>query len=78
MAVSDPGSDTFPASSGHRLLPTDRLHHVRIAYGSALEAESHLELFAAAGTVDGERVRSLLALADRVRALTWRLAHPRW
>ena len=55
----------------------DRLHHFRIAYGSALEAASHLELLAAAGVVDGERVRELLSLLDRVRALTWRLIHPR-
>ena len=55
----------------------DRVHHFRIAYGSALEAASHLELLAAAGAVDGERVRAVLALLDRVRALTWRLVHPR-
>ncbi len=55
----------------------DRIHHFRIAYGSALEAGSHLELLAAAGAVNRERAREALELLDRVRALTWRLIHPR-
>jgi len=55
----------------------DRVHHLRIAYGSALEAASHLEPLARVGAVDPRRAPRALALLDRVRALTWRLIHPR-
>jgi four helix bundle protein len=55
----------------------DRLHHWRIAYASALEADSHLRLLLGAGAVDPGQARQTLALFDRVRALTWRLIHPR-
>ncbi|MEP0773071.1 MAG: four helix bundle protein [Acidobacteriota bacterium] len=55
----------------------DRLHHWRIAYASALEAESHLRLLLGAGAVDSGQAQQTLALFDRVRALTWRLIHPR-
>ncbi len=55
----------------------DRVHHWRIAYGSALEVDSHLRLLAAAGAVDQERAADVLELFDRVRAMTWRLINPR-
>ncbi|MEP0773077.1 MAG: four helix bundle protein [Acidobacteriota bacterium] len=55
----------------------DRLHHWRIAYASALEADSHLRLLLRAGAVDGAKAAQALELFDRVRALTWRLIHPR-
>jgi len=54
-----------------------RIHHFRIAYGSALEAGSLLELLARLGAVDQQRATATLELLDRVRALTWRLIHPR-
>jgi len=52
----------------------DRRHHWRIAYGSALEADTHLRLLA--GTTADARVVEALHLFDRVRAMTWRLLHP--
>ncbi|MEP0775692.1 MAG: four helix bundle protein [Acidobacteriota bacterium] len=55
----------------------DRLHHWRIAYASALEADSHLRLLLRAGAVDGAAAQRALDLFDRVRAMTWRLIHPR-
>ncbi len=55
----------------------DRWHHWRLAYASALEADSHLRLLLAAGAVDPGQGRQALARLDRVRALTWRLLHPR-
>ena len=54
----------------------DRLHHWRIAYGSALEARTALELLAATGCVDAETAASADALLDRVAAMAWRLVHP--
>ena len=55
----------------------DRLHHWRIAYGSALEVDSHLRLLLNAGVVDEAKANEALQLFDRVRALTWRLVHPK-
>ncbi len=55
----------------------DRTHHWRIAYGSALEARTALELLVATGSVDAEAAASADTLLDRVAAMTWRLVHPR-
>ena len=55
----------------------DRTHLLRIAYGSALEASTALELLAATGCLGSNRVSALLHDLDRVRALTWGLMHPR-
>ncbi len=55
----------------------DRLQHWRIAYGSALEAGSALGLLVDAASLDPERSRQAVELLDRVRAMTWRLLHPR-
>ena len=55
----------------------DRTHHWRIAYGSALEARTALELLVAAGSVDAEAAATADALLDRVSAMAWRLVHPR-
>ena len=54
----------------------DRVHHWRIAHGSALEARTGLELLAATGSVDAEAAAASDALLDRVAAMTWRLVHP--
>jgi len=55
----------------------DRKHHWRIAYASALEVGSHLELLRRVGAVDAVQAREAVELFDRVRALTWRLLNPR-
>jgi len=55
----------------------DREHHWRIAYGSAREAASAVELLVALGAVDAEQGREALAALDRVGAMTWRALHPR-
>jgi four helix bundle protein len=54
----------------------DRTHHWRIAYGSALEARTALELLVATGCVDPEAAATADAVLDRVAAMTWRLVHP--
>ena len=55
----------------------DRLHHYRIAYGSAKEVDTHLRLLIHAGTLGTDRAASALQLFDDVRAMTWRLLHPK-
>jgi len=64
-------------SEGHSRSGRDRLHHWRIAYASAKEVDTHLRLLAGAGAVDVGRARGALGLFDQVRAMTWRLLHPR-
>jgi four helix bundle protein len=54
----------------------DREHHWRIAYGSALEARTALELLVVTGGVDEDAASEAVALLDRVAAMAWRLVHP--
>jgi four helix bundle protein len=55
----------------------DRQHHWRIAYASAKETMSALELLAGSGAVADERAAEASRLLDSVCAMTWRLLHPR-
>jgi len=64
-------------SEGHGRSGRDRLQHWRIAYASAREVDTHLRLLVSAGAVDLGRARAALDLFDQVRAMTWRLLHPR-
>jgi len=54
----------------------DRNHHFRIAYASAKEVDTHLQLLIGTGTLNSKRAESAIQLFDDVRALTWRLIHP--
>jgi len=54
----------------------DRLHHYRIAYGSAKEVETHLQLLVHTRTLDVTQAKKALSLFDDVRAMIWRLLHP--
>ena len=71
-------ASSVPANlvEGHGRTGRDRLHHWRIAYGSAREVDVHLRLLLDAGVVDATQARAALALFDEVRAMTWRLLHP--
>ena len=55
----------------------DRLHHWRIAYGSAREVDTHLRLLIGTGSLESLRADEALQLFDDVRAITWRLLHPK-
>jgi len=55
----------------------DRMHHWRIAYGSAKEVDTHLRLLIGTGAVNSSRTEAALQLFDDVRAMTWRLLHPK-
>jgi len=71
-------ASSVPANlaEGHGRFGRDRMHHWRIAYGSAKEVDCHLRLLARARAVDSERADSVIRLFDEVRAMTWRLLHP--
>ena len=54
----------------------DRLHHWRIAFGSAREVDTHLQLLVASGAVNCRQAEKALHLFDDVRAMTWKMLHP--
>ena len=61
-------------SEGRGRVGADRLHFFTSAYASALELGTALDLVEARGQMRFDAdVRQL----DRVRAMTWRLTHPR-
>jgi len=64
-------------SEGHGRTGRDRYHHWRIAYASAKEVDSLLRLLSEAGAVDITRACSAMRRFDEVRAMTWRLLHPK-
>lgn len=72
-------ASSVPANlaEGHGRSGRDRMHHWRIAYASAKEVDTHLRLLAQAGAIDRIRANTALALFDQVRAMTWRLLHPK-
>jgi len=55
----------------------DRMHHYRIAYGSAKEVDTHLRLLIGTGAVTASSAENAVHLFDDVRAMTWRLLHPK-
>ena len=63
-------------AEGARRAGQDRLHHYRIAAGSAGEVRSHLAVAMAWGDVDQATVTPALALLDSILAILWRLTHP--
>ncbi|MCP4900484.1 MAG: four helix bundle protein [bacterium] len=64
-------------SEGHGRSGRDRIHHWRIAYASAKEVDVHLQLLLQSGAIDRHRAKEALDLFDSVRAMTWRLIHPK-
>ena len=64
-------------SEGHGRAGGDRIHHYRIAYGSSKEATTALQLLIPSGCVRETTALEILDLLDRVRAMTWRIIHPR-
>ena len=64
-------------AEGHGRSGRDRSNLWRIAYASAKEVDSQLRLLASAGAIDRARADDVLESFDRVRAMIWRLLHPR-
>ena len=62
-------------AEGNRRKGGDRMHHFRIAAGSADESRSALLVATAWGFLDKSQTDEPLALLDRILAMTWRLTH---
>ena len=72
-------ASSVPANlaEGHGRSGRDRLYHWRIAYASAKEIDTHLRLLCLSGAVHRDNATTALQLFDDVRAMTWRLLHPK-
>ena len=72
-------ASSVPANlaEGHGRFGRDRSNHWRIAYASAKEVDSHLELLAHAGAISRDGACEAMKAFDQVRAMTWRLLNPR-
>jgi four helix bundle protein len=77
QAIRSASSVPANLAEGHGRSGRDRQHFWRIAYASAKEVDSHLRLLVQAGAVDGPRAEAALETFDEVRAMTWRLLHPK-
>ena len=55
----------------------DRAYHWRVSYASAREVDSHLQVLLNAGAIDPRLTKKARSLLDEVRAMTWRLIHPK-
>ena len=64
-------------SEGHGRTGRDRMHHWRIAFASAKEVDTHIRLLARSKSVECRRATEALDLFDEVRAMMWRLLHPK-
>jgi len=64
-------------SEGHGRSGRERNYHWRIACASAKEVDTHLRLLTGAGAIDPTQATTAIKLFDEVRALTWRLLHPK-
>jgi four helix bundle protein len=62
-------------AEGNRRLGGDRLHHFRIAAGSAEELRTALRMALAWGDLAEDDLAEALRLLDRIQAMTWRLTH---
>ena len=71
------GSVAANLAEGHGRAGKDRAYHFRVAFGSAKEVETHLGVLLTAGVIDRGQAARALQLFDDVRAMTWRLLHPR-
>ncbi len=77
QAVRAASSVAANLSEGNGRFGRDRFNHWRIAYGSAKEVDTFLRLLCGAGVVDNARAKLASDLFDEVRAMTWRLIHPK-
>ena len=72
-------ASSVPANlaEGHGRSGRDRLHHFRIAYASAKEVDVHLRILCLSNPTHRDHATNALNLFDDVRAMTWRLLHPK-
>lgn len=72
-------ASSVPANlaEGHGRSGRDRPHLWRMACASAKEVGCHLRLLASADAIDKVTAQRALETFDEIRAMTWRLLHPK-
>ena len=60
-------------NEGRRRAGKDRLHHWRVAAGSADEVVAGLRVAEASGYVESRTIEDALTFCDRILAMTWRM-----
>jgi four helix bundle protein len=65
----------FNIGEGSRRTGKDRLHHYRVAAGSAAEVSDGLFVARSWNYVDGSQLEKPLELLDRIAAMLWKLTH---
>jgi len=71
----DPEPDPENLVEGAGRSGKDKNYHYRVAYASAGEAATALQLLAACRLLDASLASSLQERLDQVRAISWRLIH---
>ena len=77
QAIRSASSVPANIAEGHGRFGRDRLNHWRIAYASAKEVDSHLNLLAHAGAISRTGASEAISAFDGVRAMTWCLLNPK-
>ncbi|MCP4896655.1 MAG: four helix bundle protein [bacterium] len=77
QAIRAASSVAANLNEGNGRFGRDRFNHWRIAYGSAKEVDTFLRLLSGAKVVDISEAEKVADLFDQVRAMTWRLLHPK-
>ena len=77
QAIRSVSSVVANLAEGNGRAGRDRMHHLRIALASAREVDTHLRLLVGARAVNRPPATAALRLFDDVRAMTWRLLHPK-
>jgi four helix bundle protein len=62
-------------AEGQRLTKGNRIHHYRIAMGSADETRTCLHVAEAWGYLEQDELTEVLDLLDQIVAICWRLTH---
>jgi four helix bundle protein len=75
QAVRASTSVALNLAEGSRHIGKSKLHHYRIAYGSAEEASSAIRILQAAGQLPAQQAGTALGMLDHVRAICWKLTH---
>ena len=72
-------ASSVPANlaEGHGRKDRDRMKFWRIAYSSAREVDGNLRLLSHAGAIDRSKALDAQHAFDQVRAMRWRLLHPK-
>ena len=77
QAIRSASSVPANIAEGSGRFGRDRTYHYRVAYASAKEVDSHLQLLCFGGAIPRDQAGVASKLFDDTRAMIWRLIHPK-